>query len=140
MRVAMQASHDEDKSASMARQMGQWVDQVLGQGFHKYRPEETWSPMLNLYEDETHYCVVVDLAGVKAEEIELHPETDTLVLSGYRPTPGISDASGNVRLHHMEIDHGPFSRTMELPDDVMSQEVEASYRQGFLWIRIPKAK
>lgn len=134
----MQASHDEDQFASMAKQMGQWVDQVLGQGFHKYRPDETWSPMLNLYEDDTHYCIVVDLAGVKPEEIELHPEAGTLVLSGYRPTPGMSDASGNVRLHHMEIDHGRFCRTLELPADVDIDRIEAFYKTGFLWIRLPK--
>lgn len=137
MRVALQAAQ-EDRFGSMAKQMGRWVDQVIGKGFHKYSPDEAWSPAINLYEDDTHYCVVVDLAGVIAEEIELHPDGDVLVLAGYRQTPGVSEATGNVRLHHMEIDHGRFSRSLELPGDVDTEGIEAYYKSGLLWIRLPK--
>lgn len=128
----------EDKFSSVAKQMGKWVDQVLGKGFHKFRTEETWSPAIDLYEDDTHYCVVVDLAGVVADEIELHPEGEMLVLSGYRPTPGVSEATGNVKLHHMEIDHGRFSRSLEIPGNVDPDRIEAFYKSGLLWVRLPK--
>ena len=137
MRVAGQASR-EDKFASITKHMGEWVDQVLGTGFHKYRPSEAWSPTINLHEDETHYCIVVDLAGVEAEEIDLRPEGNILVLSGYRQSPGVTEATGSVRLHHMEIDHGQFSRSMEIPQDVDVDRIEAFYKQGLLWIRLPK--
>lgn len=137
MKIEIKATH-EDKFASMAKQMGRWVDHVLGHGFHKYSSEEGWSPAVNLYEDDRHYCVVVDLAGVKSDKIDIHPEQDELILSGYRPTPGVSDASGSVRLHHMEIDHGKFTRGIPLPEDVDVDRIEAFYKSGFLWIRLPK--
>ncbi|MHC4294222.1 MAG: Hsp20/alpha crystallin family protein [Planctomycetota bacterium] len=133
----MQATHEE-KFGSMARQMGQWVDHVLGRGYHKYSPEESWSPAMNLYEDATHYYVVVDLAGVDPKEINVHAEGRTLVLSGYRQTPEMSEASGSVRMHHMEIDHGRFCRPLELPEDIDADRIEANYKRGFLWIHLPK--
>jgi len=137
MNVATRASH-EDKFSAMAKQMGKWVDQVLGPGFHNYCPDEAWSPPINLYEDETRYCVVVDLAGVKAEQIDLRTEERILVLSGFRRPPGVPEVSGRVRLHHMEIDHGQFCRTLKLPTDVEVDLIEASYKSGFLWIHLPK--
>ena len=137
MNGVTQAAH-KDKFASRASQVGKWVDKVLGPGFNKYSPAESWAPAINLYEHETHYCVVVDLAGVKHEEINLLTEGSRLTLSGYRQTPGVPELTESAQLHHMEIDHGQFYRSLELPRDVDSDRIEASYKCGFLWIHIPK--
>ncbi len=138
MKIRMHA-HSEDKFSSMARQMGNWVDHVLGSSGQYSGQGTTWAPAINVCQDDEQYCVVVDIAGVKADEIDLSVEDKHLTISGYRQTPHPNEHTGNVTMHHMEIDHGPFSRTIELPDDVLPEKVEACYRQGFLWIRIPKA-
>ena len=44
-----------------------------------------------------------------------------------------------VRVHLMEIDHGSFSREVELPPDIVADKIMATYRSGMLWIEIPKA-
>jgi HSP20 family molecular chaperone IbpA len=38
----------------------------------------------------------------------------------------------------MEIDHGPFVREVELPDDIDHEAIRATYRVGLLWIELPK--
>ena len=38
----------------------------------------------------------------------------------------------------MEIDHGAFSREVELPHDVDKERINAVYREGMLWIELPK--
>jgi len=40
----------------------------------------------------------------------------------------------------MEIDHGHFVRDVELPHDVHSEQITATYRNGMLWIELPKKK
>lgn len=130
---------ERDKFTSMAKQMGKWMDQVLGQGYQHYCSRDGWQPAINLCEDERHYCVVVDLAGVKASEIDLRAEQRMLVLSGERALPEAPERVGEVRLHLMEIDHGRFHRAIELPEGVDVDAIEAFYRNGYLWIRIPKA-
>ena len=45
---------------------------------------------------------------------------------------------GPVRAHHMEIDSGRFCREIDLPGNVDVEAIEATYRNGFLWIRLPK--
>ena len=43
-----------------------------------------------------------------------------------------------IRIHLMEIDHGSFCREVELPEDVDRGRISASYRNGMLWIELPK--
>jgi HSP20 family molecular chaperone IbpA len=40
----------------------------------------------------------------------------------------------------MEIDYGPFERTVQLPDEVDVNKVHAEQREGFLWIHLPLKK
>ena len=126
---------------SMAGHLNHWIDHVLGAGYHKYAPGEAWSPSINLYENESGYFLVVDLAGVRGEEIILNVEEDMIVLSGHRDMPIMQGCAEPLRVHLMEIDHGQFRRRLPLPKDVdvdaaMSQE--ATYRYGYLWVRLPK--
>jgi len=132
-----------DDFFSITRKMGKWVEQVLAPGYHKYVLDKAWSPAINLYEDRKNYYVVVDLAGVKADEIDLHVEKGVLVLSGSRLTPTVTDAArgrGQVCLHTMEIDHGPFARQVQMPKDADVDAVEATYCNGYLWVRISRKR
>lgn len=129
---------ERDKFTSMGREMGKWMDQVLGSSFQHYGHTDSWRPSINLCEHDTYYCVVVDLAGVKASEIDLRAEEGVLILAGDRAMPSEPQSPGEVRLHLMEIDHGPFHREIQLPEGVDVEAIEALYRNGYLWIRIPK--
>ena len=131
----------KDSFSPGGRQIGKWVDHVLGTGYRAYCPGEPWLPSINLYESHDHYCVVVDLGGVVADEIDLRVERGFLVLMGSRPTPRPPAACGRVRAHLMEIDHGRFRREIQLPKNADVSDVEAvnaTYRCGFLWVQIPK--
>jgi HSP20 family molecular chaperone IbpA len=53
-------------------------------------------------------------------------------------TDGTDTASVRIRMHLMEIDHGSFARDVELPADVHHEQINARYRDGILWIELPK--
>lgn len=137
MNVKVQAF--EDQFSSLARQMGKWMDNVLGTSFRQYCPTDAWSPSVNLYEDETSFHVVADLAGVSRQSIDLRVEEGKLLLSGERLTPRPEDATGLLRMHLMEIDHGAFCRELPIPQTVDTNQIAATYRNGLLWIKLPKA-
>ena len=126
---------------SLARQANKLMDQ-LQKGFYAYS-NESWTPNVNLYETETAYVVCVDLAGVDKEKIDLTVADQRLKLRGARAVPIQPDAeaemaSKRVKVHLMEIDHGGFSREVELPHDVEHDKISANYRNGMLWIELPK--
>jgi HSP20 family protein len=133
---ARMASADEERISTIARQMSRWVDQVLGKGFHG--EAGVWTPAVNFYEGEKYYCLVVELAGVDPDKIDLRVENGVLTVCGERTTPGLPEDHRAVRLLMMEIDHGNFSRSVKLPSDADDNAVSATYRGGYLWIRLPK--
>ena len=129
---------------SMGRQMSRMMDQ-LSKGSFSFFPGETWTPAVNLYETAGDYRVCVDLAGVEKDKITVEVGNGRLLLKGTRevPTPGRSSrkqANAKVRVHLMEIDHGPFTREVELPEDVIPEKISAVYSDGWLWIELPKRK
>jgi HSP20 family protein len=113
-------------------------------GYFNFCRGETWTPNVNLYETEASYLVCVDLAGVEKQEIDVVAENQVLRIRGSRAVPAPPDYAKAkqkcLRMHLMEIDHGPFAREVELPDDVDRAGIAASHRNGFLWIELPKKK
>ena len=57
----------------------------------------------------------------------------------HAPGQSVQSATRRVRVHLMEIDHGGFSREVELPPEGVNRDkIRAQYRNGMLWIEIPK--
>lgn len=125
---------------NLARQTHKMMEQ-LQKGF--VFGTETWTPSVNLYETATAYLVCVDLAGVDKEKIDVEVVDSRLKLRGARAVPSFSPDPGEppakVRVHLMEIDHGAFSREVEIPEDADRHKISANYRNGMLWIEIPKS-
>ena len=135
------AGTGEQQFGNMVRQMGKMMDQ-LQKGYFSFCPAETWTPPVNLYENDIGYLVVVDLAGVDKEKIDLAVIDGTLRLRGQRTVPVTPDGSDaramGLRVHLMEIDYGPFCKEVGLPHDVAHDKIRANYLNGMLWIDIPK--
>jgi HSP20 family molecular chaperone IbpA len=137
MTQVLHAAH-ESEFKSMARQMSKWVDHVLGPNYQQYRRGEAWCPAVNLYEDQSNYYVIVELAGLCAEDIDIRLDETRMVISGRRAAPEIPGMEDEVCMHLMEIDHGPFLRTLDLSPDADTDAIEANLGRGYLTIRVPK--
>jgi HSP20 family protein len=133
---------------NIARQMGRLVDQ-LQKGYSNFAPGEVWTPSVNLYETDAAYLVCVDLAGVEKDKIDITVDHHVLKLHGRRAVPTQHDQQNHtdhqesahqtkMRVHLMEIDHGSFSREVELPMDVKQDKISAHYHNGLLWVHLPK--
>ena len=132
---------------NLARQARKLMDQMQ-KGYYNFASSDVWTPSVNLYETHTAYLVCVDLAGVEKEKIDLEVAEGRLKLRGNRPVPSCEPPAGDdcgeadpkrMRVHLMEIDHGSFSREVELPADIQPDKINATYRNGMLWVEIPKA-
>jgi HSP20 family protein len=117
----------------------------LSKGYYGFMPSEVFTPNVNLYETESHYQVCVDLAGVEKDKIDIVVVDQRLQIRGSRPVPPCPQQAGcdenenvRMRVHLMEIDHGAFSREVELPEDIVKDKITAKYVDGFLWILLPK--
>lgn len=126
-----EADQVTDQVAHMVAKLWQWH-----QG--DFCPVDTWSPPINLYRLERRLEVCVDLAGVDRKTIDVTVEPGQLIIRGMRhaPEPPHGEREG-MRILAMEIDHGRFCRTIDLPNLVDLPRVESEYKLGLLWIRLP---
>jgi HSP20 family protein len=107
--------------------------------FYNFCPLDSWRPAVNLYESADSYYVCVDLAGMDPETIEVEVKKSILVIAGTRSHPQPPWELGERSIHLMEIDQGPFCRSVEIPTEVDVEGIQASYSgNGMLWIELPK--
>lgn len=106
--------------------------------FREFCPVDSWAPAVNLYELRSQLVICVDLAGVKPGSIEVQVDVGRLMIRGVRAAPQPPTRSHDVvYIVAMEIDHGPFCRTVSLPKQVDHMRVQVQYSQGLLWVRLP---
>ncbi|MGE5618383.1 MAG: Hsp20/alpha crystallin family protein [Sphingomonadaceae bacterium] len=101
-----------------------------------YAREGVWRPPTDVYETDTHIVVMMELAGVKEDDIEVTIFNDILVVSGSR-----QDALRPERVlyHEMGINFGRFRSEVYLPIRVNPDCVDALYENGFLTISLQKS-
>jgi HSP20 family molecular chaperone IbpA len=95
-----------------------------------------WRPDADAYETSTAVEVVVDLAGVDEDDVEIQLFDDVLVIEGRRPPA----QRGAVRYHAANIRHGPFRLHVALPAPVDAERVEARYERGLLRVTLPRRR
>ncbi len=98
---------------------------------------ESWVPDMDVFETEEEICIMVDVAGLNKEDINITLEGDMLYIRGQRRNFSTSDPK---KYHQIELRYGPFARTYRLPCSIEEDKVTASYRNGILEIRLPKKK
>lgn len=100
------------------------VTQIWHWNFRHYPVQDTWNPSINIYHLAGWLEICVDLAGVARESIELRVEPGRLTLRNVQSTPEPEQKETEpMRIAHMEIDHGPYCRTIQLPDSVDTTHV-----------------
>ena len=115
------------------------IEEMHNRTFFQFRRTDTWQPAINIYEIQTSYIICVDLAGLEESQVAVEcVEQQRVVIAGRRDKPRPERHEGSLSVHLMEIDEGPFRREIELPHPVVTDEVEAEYRKGYLWIHLPK--
>lgn len=98
---------------------------------------DTLAPPVDIEENAEGYVFRADLPGMTDKDVKVSLVGDTLTLRGERKRETESQ-SGNV--HRTERMFGAFERTFTLPAPVRGDQVKASYRNGVLEIRVPKAE
>lgn len=95
-----------------------------------------WSPALDLYQNKDNVVAVVELPGMRKEEIEISLHDRTLTISGERR----KESSNGEGAERSERYVGKFRRSIALPTRVDANKVSATYRDGILTVVLPKAE
>ncbi|MGD0625928.1 MAG: Hsp20/alpha crystallin family protein [Thermodesulfobacteriota bacterium] len=130
----MQRDDFDQMKGQIHRLMGEFFKDAKPLG---YQSDQCFHPPMDIYETEDNLVVVMEIAGMRTEDIHVFFEKDLLSITGGRTE---SSSAPKTRLHQMEIDYGDFERTLRIPFPLKVDEIRAAYRQGFLIITVPKRK
>jgi HSP20 family protein len=92
-----------------------------------------WTPVADIYEQPEQYVVAVDAPGIDRAALEIDFENERLVIKGTKAT-----VNGEQTRHRTERPHGKFNRSFSVPSSVDPAKIEAEYKDGVLYVRLPK--
>jgi HSP20 family protein len=99
--------------------------------------ERTWFPLCDMWETKDDLYVAFELPGVREKDIQLTITGDLLTVKGERRW---EREQRDDSYHRLERVYGKFERSVPLPVSVQADKVKATYRDGVLEIRLPKAE
>jgi HSP20 family protein len=96
-----------------------------------------WLPVVDTYEKDESIVVKAELPGMKKEDISIDVKNNILTISGERKHEEKVEKSDFYRSERF---YGRFQRCFTLPDSVDAEQVDASYKDGILEVKIPKTE
>jgi len=99
--------------------------------------EKGWFPKLDVSEGKSNITVKAEIPGVDAKDIDLSISGKILTINGEKKE---EKEENEKNYHRVERSYGSFYRTVELPAEVDSVNVDASYKKGVLTIELKKTK
>ncbi|WP_394832151.1 Hsp20/alpha crystallin family protein [Pendulispora rubella] len=112
------------------------LDDVMGATFGTATHRRSFSPSIDVFSDDERALFVVDVPGVKREDLDITVEGRVLTIKGSRKFNG--PAQGKNAQVVLGRSYGSFSRAYTLPEDLDATNLTAELSDGVLSIRIPK--
>ncbi len=96
----------------------------------------TWAPVLDMHETKDEVVLNFELPGVSDKDVSLSITGDLLTLKGERTA---NHELKDENAYRAERIYGKFERSVQLPMPVQADKVKATYRDGVLEVKLPKA-
>lgn len=123
--------------AEIQQEMNRLFDSLVGRPMTAPATERIWAPVADMYETKDDIVVCFELPGVREKEVSVTIAGDVLTVKGERRW---EREAKDESLHRVERAYGRFERSVQLPAPVQVDRVKATYRDGVLEVRLPKAE
>ena len=120
---------------NMQEELNRFVD-----GFFRGAPRADltpFTPVVDIEETAEEFVLRADLPGIQQKDVKVSLMGDTLTIRGERSW---EKEQKNRNLLRSERAFGTFERSFTLGTPVRAEAVKASYKDGVLEIRVPKAE
>ena len=94
-----------------------------------------WAPMVDIVETKDEYLIKAELPEVKREDVKVSVENGVLTLRGERK---MEKEEKDKKVHRIERYYGSFLRTFTVPEEVEEAKVRAEFKDGLLYVHLPK--
>jgi HSP20 family protein len=103
---------------------------------HEWQPMQ-WALAVDVVENKDDFTVKASVPGIDPEDLDVAYVDDTLTIKG--EVKSDNEVKEN-QFHLRERRYGSFARSISLPTKIKGDAIEASYQNGVLTLRLPKAE
>ena len=93
------------------------------------------TPKVDIHENDQEFEFLLELPGVRKEDLQIELEQDVLYVSGERK---VAEETKETNVHRMEQFYGSFHRSFYLPQGLDKENIIAQYQDGILRLTIKK--
>lgn len=93
------------------------------------------SPSVNIAEDDKEYKIEVAAPGLEKRDFKIELENKFLIISSEKEEEKKEE---NKNYKRREFSYSSFSRSFQLPENVLADKIDAKYENGILKINLPK--
>lgn len=94
-----------------------------------------WTPLVDIEETDKEYLVKAELPEVAKTDVKVEIREGVLYIEGERKKE--KEEKGR-RFHRIERSYGKFVRSFSIPDDVEEAKVMAEFKDGILYVKLPR--
>lgn len=122
----------------MRREMDRLWDSFF-EGKPRRRGEERveWLPSLDVSETKNEIVVKAEIPGIDPKDIDISLADGVLTIKGEKKQ---EKEEKDENYHLIERSYGSFTRSVQLPKEVKSDKISASYKNGLLRVTLPKSE
>ena len=95
------------------------------------------APALDVFGNKDDLIVKAEIPGLSKEDIDITIEGNTLTIKGQKKK---EEEIKDEDYYRSERTFGAFTRSIDLPTEVKTDKVNASFKDGVLEIRLPKTE
>jgi len=118
--------------------LSNWIDQWFAQtGLEQADASSDLLPPINVAEDQKAMTVTVELPGFEEKDVQVNVTGNLVTISGERKW---EDAKKGKEWHRVESRYGAFTRSLTLPANLRTDQVDAVFSKGVLSLTFPKVE
>jgi HSP20 family molecular chaperone IbpA len=95
-------------------------------------PARTLRPRVDIYETDRSFVLLADMPGVEPQGVDVEAERNMLVIRGHC-------APAETTPDYQEFELGDYQRAFTLSEDLDTDHITATLREGVLRVEIPKS-
>jgi HSP20 family protein len=95
---------------------------------------------LDVYATQDEAVVIAAVPGARPQDVEVSINQGTVTIGGTLANVADAEEAKGTTWYLHELAHGQFRRSFSLPFDVDSAKAEATFADGILKLRLPKAE
>lgn len=98
--------------------------------------DTTWSPSIDVEENETEIKVTAEIPGIEEKNLNVSLNDHFLTISGEKTETNNESKNGQILISERKF--GSFSRSVNIPEGIKTDQIKANYKNGTLVVTLPK--